>query len=166
MAIWKPTFTPKLKTGTYKKGIRVERWQPDRPRDGFQLPNFGMGWERAGAHGGVRPQRLEVRKGEREYEAGNDDAFDEVRELNERAEAGATAGNISQLRKHLARRKGQKFEPTGSVSNSPYDLKGGNLGVPSWGVTQRGRRSKRELLREAKKRAKIRQSAGPKGGMR
>lgn len=157
MGIKIPTFTPKLKQGTYNQGIRVERWQPDRPRQGHKLYNFGMGWERAGQHGSVRPQRLEVRKAEREFEAGNDDAFDDVRDMNERAEAGATADNISQLRKHLARRKGQKFEPTGSVSNSPYDLKGGDLGVPSWGVVQRGIQPKRQLLKEARSRAKARQ---------
>lgn len=156
MGIKIPTFTPKLKQGTYNQGIRVERWQPDRPREGFQLPNFGMGWERAGAHGGVRPQRLEVRKAEREYEAGNDDAFDEVRELNERAEAGATMDTVSQLRKHLSR-KGTQFKPTGSISNSPYDLRGGNLGVPSYGVSQMGRRSLKSTIKDVRLRARARQ---------
>ena len=156
-----PSFTPKLKTGTYNRGLRVERWQPDQPREGYLMPNFGMGWERSGSHGTVKPTRLEARK----FEKDDDYDFYDDGELFERATAGAAADNISQLRKHLAR-KGTKFEPTGSVSNSPYDLKGGDLGVPSYGVTQRGRRTKKELLREARKRAKIRQSAGSKGGIR
>lgn len=156
MAIWKPTFTPKLKMGKYSEGIRVERWQPERPREGFKLPNFGMGWERSGPHGGVRPQRLEVRRAEREFEKGNDDAFDEVRELNERAEAGATKDTVSQLRKHLAR-KGTQFKPTGSVSNSPYDLRGGDLGVPSYGVSQMGRRSLKSTIKDVRLRARARQ---------
>ena len=162
----KPTFTSKLKSGTYREGTRVENWQPDRPREGHMLTNFGMGWERAGAHGGVRPQRLQVRKAEREFEAGKDDAFYEVRELNERAEAGATKDTVSQLRKHLALRKGTTFKPTGSVSNSPYDLRGGDLGVPSYGVSQRGRQPLKQVIRDARLRAKARQSAGPRGGMR
>lgn len=161
----KPTFTPKLKQGTYSHGVRVENWQPDFPREGFKLPNFGMGWERAGAHGGVRPQRLQERKANREFDAGDESAFYEVRELNERAEAGSTMDTVSQLRKHLAR-KGTQFKPTGSVSNSPYDLKGGDLGVPSYGVSQRGRRSLKSTIRDVRMRSKARQSAGPKGGMR
>lgn len=161
-----PTFKPKLKSGTYRGGIRVENWQPETPREGFKLPNFGMGWENAGPHGGVRPQRLEVRKAERDFEAGNDYAFYEVRELNERAEAGATKDTVSQLRKHLALRKGTKFEPTGSVSNSPYDLRGGDLGVPSYGVSQMGRRPLKQVVAEARRRAKARRAAGSKGGKR
>lgn len=155
----KPAFTPKLKQGTYSRGVRVENWQPDRPRIGHMLTNFGMGWERAGAHGTARGQRLAERKAVRDDAAGKDDAFDDVREVNERSEAGATADNISALRKHLARRKGQTFKPTGSVSNSPYDLSGGDLGVPSWGVSQRGVTPKRQLLKEARSRAKARQSS-------
>lgn len=156
MTIWKPTFTTKLKSGTYRGGIRVEKPQPLRPRTGFQLPNFGMGWERSGPHGSVRPQRLEVRKADREFEAGDNNAFDEVRDLNEHAEAGGTMFTVSQLRKHLAR-KGTKFEPTGSVSNSPYDLRGGDLGVPSYGVSQMGRAPLSSIVKAARLRARARQ---------
>lgn len=166
MAIWKPTFTPKLKTGKYNKGIRVGSYQPDNPRKGYKMPNFGMGWERAGAHGTVPPQRLAVRKADREFDAGDDYAFDDVREQFERADAGGTKDTVSQLRKHLAKRVNTKFKPTGSVSNSPYDLRGGDLGVPSYGVSQLGRRPLKQTIRQAKLRAKARQSAGPKGGMR
>lgn len=77
--------------------------------------------------------------------------------------AGGTVDNISQLRKHLALRKGTKFKPTGSVSNSPYDLKGGNLGVPSWGELKQGRQPLSALIASARSRAKARQSGSLKG---
>jgi len=160
-----PRFTPSLNTGVYRQGVRVLREQPRTPRPGHELSQFGMGWEGGGRHGGPRPERLEVRKAEREWEAGNDDAFNEVRDINERAEAGSTKPSVSQLRKHLAR-KGTQFKPTGSVSNSPYDLAGGDLGVPSYGVSQMGRQPLKKVVAEARRRARSGGGTNLKGGKR
>lgn len=168
MAIWKPTFTPKLKMGTYKKGVRVENWQPEEPRPGFKMPNFGIGHEGSGAHGWIKPTKLEKAKFERHWQTKKKPSnyMLDMRDQFERAEAGGTRYTTSQLRKHLARKVGTKFEPTGSVSNSRFDLRGGDLGVPSYGVSQMGREPMKVLLRDARRRAKRRKDAGPKGCMR
>lgn len=139
---------PLLPTSLFKKGIRVAIEQPEVPRQGHKLKSFGIGLEGSGWQGTVKPTRLEVRRNMRATDRNYDP------ELLPRAEAGSSSQSISDLRKHLARKVGTKYKPTGSVSNSPYDLRGGDLGVPSYGVSGAPSQSKKALLRARKSRRK------------